>query len=236
MHFRRLRILGYHNVGNASAIDPLPQLYVTAADFERQMGLLQRLGLRGVTLTQGLASLREGKRLDCVAITFDDGYADNLQLALPILLKFGFQATCYFVSRRLGLHNTWDAERGGAHKALMSIEQLQQWQAAGMEVGSHTATHIRLDQLDRVLAPEEIDGSRAQLKQITGSEIAGFCYPFGRYDERTLAQVRAAGYRSAATTRPGAASRSSDPFQLPRIFVGNGCNRLKFAAKLLLAR
>jgi peptidoglycan/xylan/chitin deacetylase (PgdA/CDA1 family) len=227
----RLKIFNYHNVAVAPAGARMKKLYVTPQLFERQCGMLKRLGLRGVTLTEGLAALARGDANNSVALTFDDGYADNLTHAAPILEQFGFRATCYVVAGYVGSHNAWDAELLGVEKPLMSREQLQKWLAAGNEIGSHTLSHPHLHRLSRQAAEEEVVASRIALMRSTGATVDHFCYPFGEYNDETLAIVRSAGYRSAVTTQRGVAERTHDPMRLPRISINGDKGMFKFTLK-----
>lgn len=227
----RLTILNYHNVAAAPAGARLAKLYVTPEDFERQCWLLRRLGLRGVTLGEGLQALQIGASNRQVVLSFDDGYADNLVQAAPILKKFGFRATCYVVSGRIGGYNVWDAEALGVKKPLMTQAQLQAWLAEGHEIGSHTLTHPHLHELSRDAAILEIFESRTQLQQLTGASIEHFCYPYGEFNAETVELVRAAGYRSAVTTQRGLATRNDDVLRLPRVSINGGKGLFKFALK-----
>ena len=128
-----LPILCYHNVAEEARFK---LLYVSPDSFERQLWSLQRLGLRGVSMGEGMVRLRNGTARGCVALTFDDGYADTVTTAAPLMKKYGFRATCYIVAGALGTYNHWDADYLRERKPLMSREQLDQWLALGMEVGS----------------------------------------------------------------------------------------------------
>lgn len=211
-----INILTYHNIGMPPPGAAQPWLYVRPEAFERQMWMLNKLGIQGVSVTEGLRRLQSGDASRSVVITFDDGYADNLQYAAPILAHQGFSSTCYVVSNYIGSYNTWDAETLRVRKPLMRDSQLQSWLNYGMEIGSHSRSHPRLDLLTSEEQLVEIVASRDQLRSITGREIDHFCYPYGRFDATTAALVKQAGYRSATSTIPGLARASSDVFRLPR--------------------
>ncbi len=214
-----LPILCYHNVAPAPKDARLKLLYVSPAMFERQLWTLRRLGLRGVSTSEGVARLRNATSRGCVVFTFDDGYADTLTTAAPLLKRYGMSATCYIVSGALGTYNRWDAESVGERKPLMSREQLEEWLAAGMEVGSHSLSHPRLHQLPQDAALREIAESRAALRRMLGVPIEHFAYPFGAFNGDTVGLVRRAGYVSAVTVVPGVARASDDRLRLPRILV-----------------
>src|SRR5262249_19174800 len=135
-------------------------------EFERQLWTLRRLGLQGVSASEGMTRLRNGSARGGVALTFDDGYTDTLITAAPLLKRYGFTATCYVVSSAVGTHNHWDADLLGEKKPLMSREQLDEWLAAGMEVGSHSLSHRRLHELPPDVARQEIAESRIALRNM----------------------------------------------------------------------
>jgi peptidoglycan/xylan/chitin deacetylase (PgdA/CDA1 family) len=225
-----LKILNYHNIDTPPQNAALSRLYVTPERFDAQCRMLQRLGYQGVTLSAGLDALARGESQRCVALTFDDGYVDNLVHAAPILAKYGFRATCFVVSDLIGSHNVWDAAND-VQKPLMSLVDLRRWVEHGNEIGSHTSTHPHLNMLSRDTAQREIAESRSQLQQLTGAPIDHFCYPYGAFTATSLELVRAAGYRSAVTTRRGIARSTDDPLQLPRISIHGGKSLWKFALK-----
>jgi len=228
----RVPILAYHNVAHAPAESALPRLYVSPQKFERQLWILRRLRFRGVSMSLGLNQL-QGRRNDRVAVlTFDDGYADNLTNAAPLLKAYGFSATCYLVSDHVGQYNEWDAAHLGVRKPLMSVAQVESWLAAGMEIGSHSCSHPRLDQLDEGAVLRELEESRRALGTQFGVEIRHFCYPYGRYARSTVALVKRAGYTSAVTTLRGIAAAGDDPYQLPRASIHGTHGALKFLLKV----
>jgi peptidoglycan/xylan/chitin deacetylase (PgdA/CDA1 family) len=214
-----LPILCYHNVATAPHDARFKLLYVSPDRFERQLWTLRRLGLRGVSTGEGIARLRNATARDCVVLTFDDGYADTFTTAAPLLRRYGFRATCYVVSGALGTYNRWDAEHLGENKPLMTREQLEQWLAADMEVGSHSLSHQRLHELPADAALYELTASRAALRDLLGVPIEHFAYPFGQFTAATVELVRRAGYTSAVTTLRGMARTGDDPLRLPRILV-----------------
>lgn len=187
--------------------------------------------MRGVAMSEGLRGLRAGTAKKLAVLSFDDGYADNLSEAAPILRAHGFQATCYVVSGAIGGHNRWDAEQLAVMKPLMDQRAIEQWLACGNEIGSHSVSHPRLTELDRASAMHEIADSRRELQRITGTTVDHFCYPYGEHDETSMELVREAGYVSAVTTRLGPALPGSNPFRLPRISVDRDAGLLKFALR-----
>ncbi len=214
-----LPVLCYHNVAETPAGAWARLLYVTPGNFERQLWALRRLGLRGVSMGEGVSRLSAGTAHRCVVITFDDGYADTLTTAAPLLREFGFGATCYVVSGAIGTYNHWDTEFLRERKTLMDRRQIGQWLSAGMEVGSHSRSHPRLPQLAARDQLAEILESRLALQEMLGICVEHFAYPYGEFNSGTVELVRRAGYTSAVTVSPGLARRSDDRLRLPRILV-----------------
>jgi peptidoglycan/xylan/chitin deacetylase (PgdA/CDA1 family) len=212
----KIPILSYHSIDAAPDKARFPGLHVPPELFERQMWTVKRLGFRCISMSEAYRRLQSNDMGRCVALTFDDGYLDNILNAAPILKQFTFEATCYVVADLVGSHSVWDVELGGS-RPLMGREQLEQWLAQGLEVGSHTRSHPRLDELSAEAAREEIAGSRVRLSELLGTEIRHFCYPYGRFSATASTLVREAGYQTAVTTLSGVASKRDDPYRLPRI-------------------
>lgn len=226
-------ILMYHNIGQPSKQARLKGLYVSSSAFARQMFLLRLFGYQGLSMSAAMPYLRGEKSGRVAAITFDDGYVDTLQNALPILLKNGFSATCYVVSKRLGQYNDWDASSLNIQKPLMTTEQVLAWHAAGMEVGAHTRTHPRLSDCDDTQLFDEISGSKTDLETLTGGAVKQFCYPYGELNERVIAAVDQAGFWGATTTQRGRAKVGDNHLLLKRILVSGSTLPHLFLLKLL---
>lgn len=224
----RIPILCYHNIGQGPRDGKFNLLYTSVEKFERQMWTMRRLGLRGVSIGDGLQQLQSNTRSNLVMLSFDDGYVDTVTRALPVLTRYGFAATCFVVSDAIGTYNSWDAAYLQEEKPLMTGQQVQQWLAAGMEVGSHSCSHARLGELAAEAAEREIAGSRTALRAALGAPIDQFCYPFGSFTAATIELVKRAGYASGVTVKPGLAGAGDDRYRLPRILVDGESGWLKF--------
>ena len=212
---------------------PLRGLVVSPQSFRRQMQLLKLMGYTGLSMRNLEPYLRGDLQGKVVGITFDDGYQNNLEHALPTLKKLGFSATCYAVSSMLGGQNSWDLGIGIAQKPLMTQDNFLEWLAAGMDVGSHTRTHADLTTISPESATDQINGSKSELESALGYEVRHFCYPYGRFNDFHLRQVQSAGYLTATTTRRGRVKSDADNFKLRRILVAQATTSLHFAFKIL---
>jgi len=225
----------YHNIGRPPVGANLRSLYVREGAFARQMGLLSMLGYTGLSVSHAMPYLTGAKIGRVVVITFDDGYLDTLQFALPILKKHSFSATCYAVSTFSEGYNYWDAANLGVDKPLMSADQLKQWVDSGMELGAHSRTHPFLTRCtDEELLSETV-GCKQELEKLSGGPVTQFCYPSGDYDDRVIQAVKASGYSAATTTRRGRATAGGDLYSLPRVLVAGHNPLYLFPIKLFTA-
>jgi peptidoglycan/xylan/chitin deacetylase (PgdA/CDA1 family) len=169
-----------------------------------------------------------------VGITFDDGYRNNLECAAPVLKKYGFSATCYIVSDKVGKTNEWDLEQGIPQKALMSEEEVLLWIKEGMDIGCHTRNHVDLSAVNNELAVYEIKQSKIDLEDRFHIDITDFCYPFGGYNLlSTVELVKEAGFLTATTMKRGRSSMVSSLLELPRIPVTHHTLPHLFIMKIL---
>jgi peptidoglycan/xylan/chitin deacetylase (PgdA/CDA1 family) len=202
----------YHSVCASTGPDP-HRLRVPPERLDAHLRLLRRLGLRGVSLGELMAAADGGSAAGLVGLTFDDGYTDFLDQAVPVLDRHGMTGTLYVVAGRLGGSNGWD---DGPRLDLLDADGVRAVAAAGHEIGSHTLTHVRLAGADPREVTRQVTDSRSILEDVLQAEVPGFCYPWGDFDEAAAEAVRAAGYDHACVTgdfRPG------DRFTVPRSYV-----------------
>jgi peptidoglycan/xylan/chitin deacetylase (PgdA/CDA1 family) len=211
-------ILNYHQIDRRPAAGtPLRGHTVTPDAFRRQMKLLKTLGYTGCSMTQLLPYLEGKKSGKVVGITFDDGYVNNLEHALPVLDQVGFTSTCYVVSGLIGETNRWDTPSGIPEKPLMNVLQLRRWMDAGQEIGAHGRTHLKLPQTRQDEAFQEIVQCRADLQDLLHIPVMHFCYPYGMWDPIHRDMVQDAGYTTATTMDRGRVRHGDDMFSLNRI-------------------
>ena len=191
-------ILMYHSI-SPDDDDPF-DITVRPPRFEQQLRWLRRTGRTGTSVGQLLAARDRGDGRRLVGLSFDDGYADFIEHALPVLRRYGFSATMFVPAGQLGQANDWDPE--GPRKQNMTAPQLREIAEAGVEIGSHGFRHRSLPYASDAELAEEIETSRAMLRDITGQPVTGFCYPYGHLDERAVSGVQAAGYGYGCSVWP----------------------------------
>lgn len=230
----RVIVLMYHQVDTPRTAREA-RFCTSPQAFTAQMDWLRDNGYEPVTLDDVAAHIRGEQVIsrNAVHVTFDDGFVGVLEHALPVLQERHIPATLFVVSRRVATTNDWMHVRGFPRRALLSVSQLRLMAEEGVTMGSHTCTHARLPDLSTEDAMNEIEQSRAELEDMLGRTVRHFAYPYGAFNEAVRAQVIAAGYRSACSTRSGFNRPGEDVFLIRRIDV-YGTDRLwQFKQKVL---
>jgi Polysaccharide deacetylase len=187
--------------------DPGYVRYILPRDeFVDQIAWLKQQGFRGLSVSQAL----EFSSGPSVAITFDDGSETDLITAAPVLQKASFAATFYVTAGFV--------EKPG----YLSVAQMRELRKSGFEIGCHSMTHPYLSDIDPAQLETEIVGAKHKIEEWLGESIHHFSCPGGRYDERTLATARRAGFLTVANSRYHANSASTDRFQLGRVALFRG--------------
>jgi peptidoglycan/xylan/chitin deacetylase (PgdA/CDA1 family) len=155
---------------------------------------------------------------NCAVLTFDDGYSDFIEHALPILTSHGARATVYVVTAYVGGQARWLPFRGERARPIMAWDDLRTIRNCGMEVGSHGHQHIELDTAPRSVAASEVRRSRDELKE-QGFLPSSFCYPFGYADRGVRDIVAQAGFTNACVVGRGLADSEQDFLRVRRLPV-----------------
>ena len=224
-------LLMYHKIAPAPLSTGLPALYVTGRDFDRQMGELTAAGLECVPYGELRGAIDAGRRAFCVS--FDDGFRNVFENALPVLRARGLRAIQFLVASQIGGTDAWDRAIGEPPLPLMNEAEIREWLAAGQEIGAHTLTHPHLPGLPPGQARAEIFDGKKRLEDRFGVPIRHFCYPYGDYDESIRDLVGEAGYQTAPTVRFGTNRLGVPPLELRRIMACNGPTPLRSAARKL---
>jgi peptidoglycan/xylan/chitin deacetylase (PgdA/CDA1 family) len=220
-------VLLYHRVGGGGST----RIDMPAALFDEQMAWLAESG-RAVSLDTAIEALsttsaaptapttsteRAGaaERLPIV-VTFDDGTADLVDVALPILARHGVPATLYLATRHVdeqlpwpddGVPLTWDGCRELVDSQLVTV-------------GSHTHSHALLDRLPPAEAADELDRSTARIEDELGVAAEHFAYPkavppSAEVEAEVRRRFRSAALGGCRPNRPG----TTDPHRLARTAI-----------------
>jgi peptidoglycan/xylan/chitin deacetylase (PgdA/CDA1 family) len=165
------------------------------------------------TALTGNFQLRAGVHL--AGVTFDDGFQDFHDHALPELEKRHIPAVMFVMADAAGKSfGPLDYSQ-----PVMSLEQLRSLPEELVTIGSHTSTHPMLAAIGEEDARQEIVGSRIKLEIALNRKIELFSFPFGSFNQRLIEVCREAGYRRVFTTLPKLAFVQPDEFAVGRVRV-----------------
>ncbi len=219
-----IQILMYHQVGDFAPMKEHRATYCDYRRFGRQMAYLKMAGYKVMRMSDALQALRGTQPIPekAVVLTFDDAYENFYEYAFPVLQRHGFPATIYAISSMLGKPAGWLAADGLDTPPLMDALRLREIRDAGMEIGSHSVSHVRLAQQSTERILDEVKRSKLELEDALGHRVDHFCYPYGSHDMRAVEAVAEAGYQSATTCERALATSADDPLTLPRKAVAFG--------------
>ncbi len=209
-------VLMYHKIGPEAGNDAV----IAEARFAEHMEYLHRHGYRTLSLTELEDYLAGRMELPPkpVVITFDDGYRDTYEVALPILKRYGFKSAIFVLLNDSERYLTWT--------------EMREMKAAGMDVEPHGYTHRDLGAMSPAQQAAEIAKAKEILDRGLGQDSRYFCYPNGSYDGSTLRLLRENGFRLAVTIEPGWVKRGDNPLLLKRVWMGNGVDLRNFEARV----
>ncbi|MBI2863494.1 MAG: polysaccharide deacetylase family protein [Chloroflexi bacterium] len=220
----RVPILMYHRIDRLPANpDALRvSLSIAPADFDSQVHFLKERGFTSLTLTEVYEAL-QGKRTlppKPVALTFDDGYADNYANAFPILKKYGFLGTFFVLT---------DVAGTGEY---MSWDQLEEMAAAGMKIEVHGRAHLDVSRMTTGQVASQVQGARDAIRARLGVESRFYSYPSGKYNESVIDVVKTSGFLAAVTVNYGSDHTLQKAFELKRVRIDGRESFAVFARKV----
>ena len=228
--------LSYHKIDEIPPSAHFRCNYVRPEAFAAQLRWLRRAGFETISLA-AYAGYRKGTTAlpaRPIMITFDDGYASNHSIAVPLLERYGFRATFFVVTDYIGATNSWDADE--TQEPLLSHRQLREMHAAGFEIQSHTRTHPRLSGLDPAQLRDELAGSRQALQELLQSPVNVIAYPWSDYNHATIEMAQETGYDAGVMLRRRANFPDTPMHELRRIGVNHETRLSRFLWDLLRLR
>jgi peptidoglycan/xylan/chitin deacetylase (PgdA/CDA1 family) len=221
-------VLMYHSI---AATPGNGKYSVTPGQFAAQMLWLQRNGLNVKTLRECPGDRDLLSRGDTVVVTFDDGYEDNHREAFPVLQRCGFVGTFFIATDFVGGSNDW--ETASEPTPMMSWGQIKALADAGMEIGSHTASHLDVRTASIEAMATELSRSRDAIAANASSAVTSFAYPYGYCRPEMPALLAEAGYTHAVLAGTYGTNSADTPcFELHRIPIWGGDSLRTFAGKI----
>jgi peptidoglycan/xylan/chitin deacetylase (PgdA/CDA1 family) len=213
----RGRILALHSLEPRS----LDVSAVSLGTLLNTLDLCRERGLR-------IGSIEEAvRREDTIALTFDDGYSDLLQL-LPLITEQRLPITVFMPTAFIGKPNTWDNFINRGKRRHLSAEEIKRLAAAGVMFGSHSHSHCDLSLLTDPEIEAELNESKRILETLTGRKVEYVGYPFGRCTHRVTAIARKLGFSRGFWSAP----HQADNFNFGRTPLNKFDSPLTIRAKL----
>ena len=220
-HRAPIPVLTYHRVLPTSG-----PITISVSDFELQMRWLKSNGyttLSGAQFEKYLSGQLDVVRP--VLLTFDDGYLDNLYLALPILKRYGFCASLFVITSKIGNVRTdvvgsWNEQDDDRHLVWSEIDEMV---ASGVfDVHSHTHTHTQfwLNEVSAVQTQEKMleDVSKSlDILRAKYSHDVQLAWPWGYFRSSWLPGISELAVSVCHTMRPGTNFAGSDQQTVRRL-------------------
>ncbi|WP_291651816.1 polysaccharide deacetylase family protein [Clostridium sp.] len=202
----KIPILMYHSISDS---DPNNNLLVPTSQFNEQIKWLKESGFTPMLLDDVIDAFNTGKVPEKpVAITFDDGYADNYTDAYRILEQHDMKATFFIITDKTDV-DSW----------YMNSNMLKEMSVNGMGIENHTSRHIEFTKISREEKIAIIKEGIEKLKEKVGVDSKYICYPVGRYDDETIEIEKELGIKAAVTTEGGISSLSDGLYSLKRVRI-----------------
>jgi len=215
---RRIPVLMYHRIVEQPAVESRHGTWVTAERLAAQLDALVRRRFTTVTFREYADYLAGGAPLPRkpILLTFDDGYADNYTLAMPLLRERGMKAVVFLIGDARITTNAWDAAEGEPVLPLLTRAQVREMAAQGVEFGSHTRSHARLAGLAADRLRVEVAGSKRAVEERAGAPALALCYPWGAVDAAAKQAVADAGYAFGVASDSGPLRIGDDLYEIRR--------------------
>ena len=216
--------LAYHAVDRVRLRHDPYRLFTDPAALRRHIATLRRWGYDFTTFAGLARRVAAGTADGHVALTFDDGFADNHSVLLPLLEETGTTATVFVVSGRLGMPN-----HAVPWRRSLLAEEVRALHDEGVEIGAHTVDHADLSTLDYDASLAQWTQCKADLEAIVEAPVTTAAYPYGRVNDDAVRACRDAGFEAACRT--GAEGSWDDPWNLPRQDMINRASRIGLRLK-----
>ncbi len=212
-------ILMYHALGYSN--EKAGRYIVPVSVFRKHLAWLKLAGYRVISLEKYISCRTSGNTPPArsVIITFDDGYADNYTLGLPLLKQYNYPAIIFLVTSAMGQANLWDSSSELTNRPILNWDQVRQLRREGISAGLHTRSHYDLTAISAEKVEPELLSSRDELERELGVKITTFSYPYGKYNGSIITVLQKAGFDAGCTTKIGKNSLAVPLHELRRVEI-----------------
>lgn len=168
-----LPVLLYHKISQ----NEINELTVTVSEFENHLKFLKKNSYNPITLTELIENIYSDIPLpeNPVMITFDDGYKNNIEFALPLLKKYDCKASIFLPVAFIGKTNLWD----DGNEKLLNNEEIINLNNDIIQFGLHSFSHKNFKKIPSDEIKQDIAKCVSTLKNFGIKFIPAFAYPYG---------------------------------------------------------
>lgn len=217
-----ISVLAYHSISDRGG-----ESVLSSSDFEKQMHFLHSQGYYFASLDEVVEHVRGERSLAArsVAITFDDGYADNYINALPILKKYDIPACVFMI-----VDQEKSGEALGYQGSFLNDEHIEEMKKQKISFGCHSRSHGDLSKMNVAELEDEMITGKRQLESARHCPVDYFAYPGGTYSDAAIAVAKKA-YKAAFSIKPGLIHKADDVYMLKRNVVLRSMPLWQFVAQ-----
>lgn len=221
-----------NNVNSANGVTILMYHYTTEKSenymsvpkekFREQMKYLKENSYNVISLDELYSCYTENKAIPdkTVVLTFDDGYKNNYLYAYPILKEYGFKATIFMITSKIGEY------------LYLTENDIKELDKNGIGIECHTVNHLQLGQLPYDRQLYELSKSKMDLEKVLGRELKYVSYPYGDFNEDTMVIVNDLKYKMGMGTFSAKAKKSNGFYAQSRIAVSGSVDIEQFKGLL----
>jgi len=196
----------YHSIYPAEELSAVPRsatmYHISEANFLQHLTVIKNSN-RSIFTASDFNNYKD----DSVVITFDDGWKGAFELALPLLLEFGFKATFFVTKDFVGGKDFCDRE------LLLAAAR------AGMEIGVHGTSHRMLSSCSREGVMQEFASCKSFLEDLIGIQVLSASMPGGDWNEVIASSAKEIGLEKLFVSKPGINRSKDSLFNLKRIAI-----------------
>lgn len=231
---RQIKVLMYHRIVKKKR-KGRNKYSVTIDDFRNQLKILEILNFTPITFLDYKLYMEEKLTLPKkpIILTFDDGYLDTFELAIPALLEFDMRAVIFVMGDRILKRANWDKDEEMTGSKLMTNDQILTASSLGFEIGAHSMNHQNLTKLSEIELREEIMDSMKSIESILGKRIQSFAYPYGSTDERIIRITEECGFTFGCGVYSGPPGFGEDFYDFRRLTINSRTGILRFLLYML---
>jgi peptidoglycan/xylan/chitin deacetylase (PgdA/CDA1 family) len=225
MFWDRPHIIMLHHVSDLLEFKSLEPYSISNSKFSELLDYIEKNNFTTINFYDIKNGIRTTKE---VVITFDDCSRELLNFAIPELIKRNMKAVFYIPTGYINSFNQWDVNEGKDQVNFFNEQEIIEISKhSNFEIGSHSVTHRKLNQLNENEILKELIHSKKEIERIIKKDVISFAHPFGEIPLGNQKLLEKAGYLFAC----GIYVKRQNNFALRRFIYHNGDNTVSLERK-----